>query len=234
MQLVLMTLFVGVTCHTYAGSTVPDTSHGTPRNQLVSGHISTIGPGLFYSRTLSWSRRLSLRTGVRYVAYRKPINVRVAPESSLRIIPDFMIGTAEANLQWHPFRRRPLFLAAGLGYSWHPNLSVVLTAENNLNFDGLVLSADDVGTIRLGVHWRPIVAYVGWGFARMIPRKRIGVGFEMGIHYLGRPRIRLDYDGFLETTNIDEQLPVVARNLAGYRYLPSISFLLTYALKRTH
>ncbi len=95
------------------------------------------------------------------------------------------------------------------------------------------MTPEDVGTINLGVRWHPVIGYAGWGFGRAIPRRRFGVGFEMGVYYLGRPTVQLDYEGFLETTNLSEQVPIVERNLSNYRYLPALSLTLSYVLNRS-
>lgn len=213
----------------------PDTTVKRPAKakQSVSLQLGTTGPGIYYNRVLNRPARLTLRVGGQYVAYRDPIRVKAGPDAYVTVKPDFMIGLAQANLKWHPFRRGSVFLTAGLGYTWHPTLSIVVTAENTLNFDGLVLTPEDVGTLNLGFRWRPVVGYLGWGFGRSIPRKRVGVGFEMGVFYLGRPRVQLAYEGFLETTTLSEQVPVVERNLSNYRYLPSLNVTLCYALHPT-
>lgn len=211
----------------------PDPATPYSADQSISLSMGTLGPGLFYTRTISRLYRLSVRAGGQYMAYRKPIRIQTAPGSYLNVDPDLVIGTAQAGLKWNPFRRGSFFVAAGVGYTWHPTVGFVITANDKLNLGGLELRPEDVGTINLGVRWHPVVGYVGWGFGRTIPRRRIGVGFEMGVYYLGRPSVRLDYEGFLETTNLSEQVPVVERNLSNYRYLPSLSLTLSYALNRS-
>jgi hypothetical protein len=182
---------------------------------------------------ISAKHRLLVRVGGQYSAYRQPIRVKVSSQSAIDLEPDFMIGVAQAGLVWQPFRRNSFFLTAGAGYTWHPNLSVVLTTRDKLDFDGLVLNPDDVGRVALDLRWHSIVGYFGAGFGRPIPRKRFSVGVELGVYYLGRPRVNLTYDGFLETTTIDEQVPRFERNLANYRYLPSLNITLTYRLNRS-
>lgn len=200
--------------------------------QSVSLQAGTLGLGLFYNRELSRAHRLMLRAGGQYIAYRKPIRLETAPNSYLIVDPDFMIGTAQAGLKWNPFRRGSFFVAAGIGYTWHPTIGFTITANDKLNLGGLELRPEDVGTINLGVRWHPVVGYLGWGFGRTIPRRRIGVGLEMGVYYLGKPSVQLDYAGFLETTNLREQVGTVERNLSDYRYLPSLNLTISYALSR--
>lgn len=209
------------------------TNQQKPAGQSISLQLGTLGPGLFYNRVLSRPRRLTLRAGGQYVAYRKPVRLKTAPDSYLTVDPDFMIATAQAGLTWNPFRRGSFFVAAGVGYTAHPSVGFVITASDRLNLGGLELTPQDVGTIRLGVRWRPVVGYAGWGFGRIMPRRRISVGVEMGVYYLGRPSVQLDYEGFLETTTLSEQVPVVERNLSNYRYLPSLSLTLSYALNQS-
>lgn len=201
-------------------------------SQSISLQVGTLGLGLFYNRELSRAHRLTLRTGGQYIAYRKPIRIKTAPDSYLIVDPDFMIGTVQAGLKWNPFRRGAFFVAAGVGYTWHPTIGFEITADDKLNLGGLVLMPEDVGTINLGVRWHPVVGYAGWGFGRTVPRRRIGIGFEMGVYYLGKPSVQLDYKGFLETTNLREQVGTVERNLSNYRYLPSLSLTISYALSR--
>ncbi|AUD04452.1 hypothetical protein [Spirosoma pollinicola] len=202
-----------------------------PAQQSISLQMGTTGLGVFYNRVVSTSHRLTLRVGGQYFAYRNQIRVKAADDSYIQIKPDLTIGIAEVNLKWHPFERSSFFVTGGLGYTWHPDMRFVITAENTLNFDGLELTPQDVGTINLGFRWHPVVGYLGWGFGRSMPTKRLGIGVEMGVFYLGKPTVKLDYEGFLETTTIDEQVPAVERNLASYRYLPSISLTLSYKLR---
>lgn len=211
-------------------STPPDSTAKRLSKQSISLQLGTTGPGVFYNRLLSRSNRLTLRVGGQYFAYRKPIRVKAASNSYLQIKPDLTIGIAEANLKWHPFPRGSFFVTGGIGYTWQPEMRFVLTAENKLNFDGLELTPESVGTVNLGFRWHPVVGYLGWGFGRSLPKKRFGIGFEMGVFYIGKPSVQLDYEGFLETTTIDEQVPIVERNLSNYRYLPSINVTLSYRL----
>lgn len=219
-----------VLCLPWAGISQSRPDSVTLPPQAIRLQVGTAGVGLFYKRVLSASPGVSLRAGGQYMAYRKPVRIQTDPGSFLNVTPDFMIGLVRADLAWHPFPRRAFFVAAGMGYTWHPNLSFVINAESALSLGGLELTADDVGTIHLDLRWQPVLGYVGWGFERLVSRRRVGIGFEMGMLYLGRPQLRLQYEGFLETTNLDEQVPVVERNLAGYRYLPSLNVTLSYAL----
>lgn len=218
----------------YSSQRPADSTNVRAGRHAVSLTLGTTGPGVQYRYTLDQKRRLTLRVGGQYVAYRQPIQVEASPGSYVVIHPDFMIGLLQGGVAWQPFRRGSFFVAASLAYTWHPGLGAVIRAEDKLMFGGLELTPENVGRIDLALRWKPVIGYVGWGFGRSIPRRRLGVGAEVGVYYLGRPRVRLQYEGFLETTTLDQQVAVVERNLAGYRYLPSVNLSVTYRLNRLH
>ncbi|CCH53503.1 hypothetical protein BN8_02602 [Fibrisoma limi BUZ 3] len=232
MRLVYLLFLLSLTVHPlWAQSDATREPRQTPQYR-VGAQFGTMGIGVYGERLLSQTHQLAIRVGVNYLAYRQPIRLKTADDSYVVIDPDFVISLAHAGLRWNPFQRRSFFVAAGAGYTWHPALRFVLTAENTVNFGGLVMTAEDVGTIRAGLRWKPVVAYLGTGFGRIIPHKRLNVGVELGVYYLGKPSVELDYEGFLETTTIDEQVPIVERNMAGYRYLPVLNVNVSYALGR--
>ena len=216
----------------FAFSTTPDSLIHHKALQSVSLQLGTTGPGLYYNRQISPAHRLTLRVGGQYVAYQKLIRVTAKSDSYINIQPDFAIAIAQASMKWHPFRKGTLFLVGGVGYTWHPSQRTEITTENKLKLDELVLMPEDVGTVNLGVRWPPVMGYFGWGFGRSIPKRRFGAGFEMGVYYLGKPRIELEYEGFLETTTLDKQIPTIERNIADYRYLLTINLMLSYRLTK--
>lgn len=217
---------------TFAFSATPDSLLRPKPQQSISLQLGTTGPGLYYNRLLNSAHRLSLRLGGQYVAYQKLIRIKAKSDSYINIQPDFAIAIAQASVKWHPLRKGTLFLVGGIGYTWHPSQRTEITTENKLKLDDLVLMPEDVGTVNLGVRWQPIMGYLGWGFGRSIPKRRFGAGFEMGVHYLSKPRLELNYTGFLETTTLDQQIPTIERNLASYRYLLTINLMLSYRLTK--
>lgn len=205
------------------------------RRWAVNVQLSTTGPGLHGSYLLDPRRRLYLRAGLSYFSYNSLVRLKVSDDgggSYVQITPDLVIGIAQAALRWYPFRRGPFYLTGGLGYTWHPDLTFVLIAENTLDFGGLTVTPENVGTIKAGLRWKNVLGYAGFGIGRSVPRHRVGFGAELGVYYLGKPAVILQYDGFLETTTIDQQIPNVEKNLSGYRYLPMLTFFVSVALHR--
>ncbi|MBN8820660.1 MULTISPECIES: hypothetical protein [unclassified Spirosoma] len=225
-----MTYLVGFNQPAFATHVPPDSLRRVQPQQSISAYVGTTGPGLLYNRVLSQSNRLTLRVGGQYAAYRQTVRLKASSDSYIQINPDITIGLALASLKWHPFQKSSFFITGGVGYTWHPDMRFTLSAENKLDLDGLVMTPEDVGIVTIGFRWHPVVGYLGWGFGRSFPNKRFGAGVEMGVFYLGKPSVNLDYEGFLETTTIDEQVPIVERNLSNYRYLPTLNLTLSYTL----
>ena len=200
--------------------------------QSITGQVGTTGGRLFYNRVVGRSQRWMVRGGINYFGYHKPVRIKVDKGSYLTLQPDLVIGMAEVGARWQVFPRRTLYFTGGFTYNWHPYLNTVIQAENTLTFGGLQLTPENIGIVNLGLRWKTIMPYLGFGFGRPSPKRRVSAGFELGVFYMGKPRIDLAYTGFLETTTIDEQVPKVERNMSGYRYLPSLNFSLTYRLSK--
>lgn len=196
----------------------------------VGVQLGTTGPGLQVIHRFRNKPQLAARIGISYLAYHKMIRINAGEGSMLELFPDAVLGIGQASLKWYPFRKTPLFLTGGGGYTWHPTLGVRLRAENTLKFGGLEMTPEDVGTVNASLRWNRLLGYAGFGYGRAIPRRRIGLGVEVGCYYLGAPRVNLDYEGFLETTTLRDEMAKVQRNMANYRYLPTIQFLISYAL----
>lgn len=194
--------------------------------------LGSTGLGIQVARPLPTKARLVARVGLSYIAWQKPIRLSVEGDGKLIIQPDFVLNVASASIKWHPAHKKSFFITAGGGYAWRPSLGVSVRAESTITFGGLEMTPENVGVIDVRFRWSHFVGYTGIGFGRSIPRRRFGLGVEVGCYYLGAPTIDLTYEGFLETTTIQDQVPVVQRNLSGYRYLPSLQFSVTYAIRR--
>lgn len=193
-------------------------------------HAGITGVGGHLAWKLPAKARLVLRVGGTYLAYKKSMQLDLGDSSIVELRPDFVIGLVQTSIKWHPFRRGAFFVTGGAGYTWRPDIRLQLTAKTLLDLGGIRMKAEEFGTIQLGVKWSPIVGYAGFGFGRSIPRRRFGFGVEMGCYYLGSPKVEMEFEGFLETTTLAEQTPLIEKNMRGYRFLPNLQLVFTYSL----
>ncbi|MFC5409858.1 hypothetical protein ACFPMF_11100 [Larkinella bovis] len=231
----LLTLFLigllGVSSIRVSAQSGRDSVSLKPAPYALGLQLGTTGVGLQVARVLSTDSRLVGRLGVSYFAYDGGFKVK-AGDGKLNITPDLVMGIALASVKWHPFQSNPFFLTGGAGYTWRPDVKANVVAEGDVKFGGLQISQENVGTINASLKWSPVLGYAGLGYGRSTPIRRLGFAVELGCYYIGTPKVDLQYTGFLETTNIDEQIPVIENNMRNYRFLPSLQFLITYGLFR--
>lgn len=88
------------------------------------------------------------------------------------------------------------------------------------------LPVDNEGNVSGGIKVANFRPYIGLGFGRAIPRKRIGFMFELGAQFHGKPEVysnTSDITDLLSTTDLDDEFSNIANNLTVY---PVIKFRL--------
>lgn len=200
--------------------------------QGVSVHAGVTGVGVQGAWRLPKHPQWVVRVGGSYISYKKQHQIDLGDSSIVEFRPDFVIGLVQSSVKWQPFRRSSFFLTAGAGYTWRPDVQLQLQALSPIELGGIQMKPEEFGTIDLRVRWSSVVGYAGMGMGRSVPKRRWGFGFELGCYYLGKPKLSADYEGFLETTTLDEQLPMIERNMRGYRFLPNLQFVISYSLVR--
>ena len=82
-----------------------------------------------------------------------------------------------------------LFAATSMFAQKTRNLSIeVLGAQSTvgINYD---IPFDNNGDINGGVKVKNVRPYLGLGFGRLIPKKRVGFRFELGAQFQGKPKV---------------------------------------------
>ncbi|GAB3342185.1 hypothetical protein GCM10027299_56790 [Larkinella ripae] len=227
----LSCLLIGLAPSQLHAQDAPNSTAPKPAPYSIGIQLGTTGAGLQLARVLDKEARLVGRVGVSYFAYDRVFRVK-AGEGKLNITPDLVMGIALASVKWHPFKSNAFFLTGGVGYTWRPDVKANVIAEGNVKFGGLQISEENVGVVNASLRWNKALGYAGLGYGRSTPIRRLGFAVELGAYYLGSPQVDLNYTGFLETTTIDEQIPVIENNMRSYRFLPSLQFLVTYGLFR--
>jgi len=94
--------------------------------------------------------------------------------------------------------------------------------------DNYQLTGRDVMDIRGALKVNAVKPYFGLGFGRAVPKKRVGVNFEIGVVYHGTPKITSESQNIQRL--IDNELSEVMDVLKDYPIYPIISFKLTVRL----
>ncbi|GLB50741.1 hypothetical protein [Neptunitalea lumnitzerae] len=137
----------------------------------------------------------------------------------------------DLSIEYLPFRSSSFKLVGGLGYFIEGDLSVRSNNVSGYSYKEMQIQAEDVGSVIFNIDYSGIAPYLGFGFGRAIPRKRVGVGFEIGTFYLGEP------EGSILATELLAENTVVnldkfQQDISDYRWYPFLNFRIAVNLTK--
>jgi hypothetical protein len=162
-----------------------------------------------------------------------PIDNKVNIKGSMsRTTLDF-----KANV--YPFgNRSSFFVAAGFSFggrkifnlNGHNDDVAGLTPEERAligaDLADYRLEFDENGDINGDVRVKSFRLYLGLGFGRLIPKKRVGFRFELGCQFMGKMRVYQN-DSELETNNVVKGKDDLSKWLDKLKVYPVLKFTLT-------
>jgi hypothetical protein len=209
---------------------VSDTTGNFKNNSSVSIFGGVTGLGVELSYLVAPSSRLYLRSGISHVGYSKLYNFEYNSRSFIIIDPNIKLGIVYVGLDYLPFKKSSLYLTTGVGYTHNVRTAIIANSTTGLDISGTFISGEDFGKIDFEIKWNKITPFVGIGIGRAVPKRRFGVSAELGSYYIGSPKLFMEYTGILEITNIDEALPKIEKNMAGYAFLPYLLIKFRYGI----
>lgn len=204
-------------------------SPDTVKTESVQLNISTLGGGLESSFRFT-ARPVSIRAGVNYVWFRKPLRFETATDSYLNAQPDIYSGHVYVLADYHFLKKRWLRATAGLAYAPFQRYAAFFDTDSDLKLGEMTIPKNEFGHTDLEIRWNRLKPYLGIGIGRQVMQKRVGLGLDLGVFHLGSPKLRLNYEGFLETTTIDEEVLKIQQNMRGYRFYPYLSIQVKYRM----
>jgi hypothetical protein len=211
-------------------TTIIDSTRNFANNSSVSIFGGVTGLGLELSYSVAPSNRLYLRSGISHIGYSKLYDFEYNPRSFIKIDPNIKLGIAFIGLDYLPLKKSSLYLTTGVGYTHNVKTAIIANTTTGLDISGTFISAEDFGNINFEIKWNKITPFIGIGIGRAIPKKRLGVSAEIGSYYIGSPKLFMEYNGILEITNMDEALPKIEKNMAGYAFLPYLLVKFRYGI----
>lgn len=132
-------------------------------------------------------------------------------------------------VEYLPFTNSSFKLVGGLGYFSSASVDVFVQYDGTFNFGDIELTPEDIGQMDIGFDWSGVAPYLGFGFGRAVPRKRVGFGMELGAYYTGAPEVTMNATEALEPSaaaNID----LLRENMEDYAFLPYFQFRIAVRL----
>lgn len=196
----------------------------------IAMSISSRGLGLETGFKFGAENKLGFRANVSYFIFDRSQHLKMDKGTSIDIFPTIKTLVLGGLIDYYPFKKQVFRLTSGLSFDAIQNYQVAFSSTSGLNLGGLQIASDDFGSIHFGMRWNALRPYIGFGFGRSAMNKHLGFGCDMGMAYMGHPTLRLNYEGFLETTTIDEEIKKIESNMRGYSYYPYLAFQLRYNL----
>jgi len=196
--------------------------------RAVQLNLSTRGAGLEVAG--GFKQPLVLRAGVNFITFQRGFAIKAEDGTFIQTDPDVASVSTHLLLDHYPFRSRLFHLTAGLEYAWIQRYTGTFYAHEAVKLGGVEMEAEDFGNAVLGIRWNRLKPYLGVGLKRDIMKRQMAVGLDVGTWYMGSPQLDLRYEGFLETTTIDEQVKQVEVNMRSYAFYPYLALQLRYSL----
>ena len=109
--------------------------------------------------------------------------------------------SGEVLLSVYPFKKGSFFITAGADFggssivkiSGHSDALANLPADAGVIIGDYTIPVDKNGNVSGGLRVNSFRPYVGLGFGRVVPKKRISVMFELGVQFHGKPEVYTNY-----------------------------------------
>lgn len=176
------------------------------------------GVGLEYAYNIN--RSLNLRAGFLSFVFNDFNTDLDINGQSVNVNANLNSGVYDLLLEYQPSSNSAFKLVAGLAYLNNVGVNTLILLNNDIAYGDITIDNEDIGTIDLTVSWTGIAPYVGFGFGRAIPKKRVGFGLEFGTYYAGGPDVTITATEMLENTSQEAQ--EMQDNLASYAWMPRV------------
>lgn len=209
--------------HCFGSNAAPDSASKVPPSHKfgIAFRLGTT-PGVDLGYRIS--PKITVLLGCTYFQYTVNTVTKTA-EEGVKLDAGIKMSAASGLVEYHPFRKSSFKLLAGVTYINQGRLSVLVTPEGNYTFGTTVFTPEEVGNVSLTVDYGQSAApFVGLGFGRTVPKRRVGIGFEMGMYYIKSPVISMS--GKERLSSMSEQQAQVQENMKDWRYWPIMNLRL--------
>ena len=173
------------------------------RKNALAVSFGSPGIGLEFARKLT--NKLTARVAYHTFTFNdyKKENVSIGNEE-VTVVGDLETQVWDFGGEYQPFTSSSFKLTFGLGILSNVNLKAKVTYQEGIAFGDVVIAANNIGHVLVDSKWSGAAPYLGFGFGRAVPKKRIGLSFEMGTYFASSPKVTLDATKLLAPT-IDQE-----------------------------
>ena len=218
-------LIIAVSMHLLASAQV--STYLKSRSYGASLSLATNGVGLEASMSLNESKSFVLRANGMYLPLSYSNYQMAFGKTNVIIDINGKLGSTGLYLDYHPFKN--IFkITGGVAYLFS-GIGGTAKVKDAVSQGQIVISPENVGIITFDVAPNNICPYIGLGVGRAIPKSRVGFSADLGVYYIGSPLVNFKATKMLEPTS--DQQAVIQNNMDGDRWLPQLTFNITYRIK---
>ncbi|MCL7752894.1 hypothetical protein [Polaribacter sp. Z022] len=189
--------------------------------------ISIGSPGL----GLEYARKLSPKLNAKLVWHsfkledfeQEDLEIK---DDKVDLLANVEISIIDMGIEYLPFKNSAFKLTAGFGILSKLNTNAVITYTEDVSVGNVIISKADVGEIDANISWSGVAPYLGLGFGRAIPKRRLGFGLEIGTYFASSPTVDLTASKLLAPTATQEDN--LQESLESFKFIPRIQFRLAY------
>jgi hypothetical protein len=189
----------------------------------------TNGFGLEISKGLNKKNTIAARAfGVTSPTFNLTNYEYLFDSTTLLVNASLKLGAVGLLFDFHPFGNAFKITIGGTYLLY--DISATANVRDSVKQNKVVLSPKEFGDIKVGLVPQGFAPYIGIGFGRAIPNKRVGFGFDLGTYYMNTPELSFKTTGLIEPTSAEE--PKLQENIKDYVWLPQLTFNLTIKLSK--
>lgn len=182
-----------------------------------------LGVGIVFKNQSTW--RFVSR--LQYIGYQKKTCVTLDNQTYIDISPKINrfglnLGTQRALYKnW-------ISTEIGLNIMLLQQNKFKLNAPTGIDFEGLQIKAEDFGQVEVSLTWSPIQPYAKILLGRQSKKHLWQIKGFLGCTYMASPKLKVDYEGFWETTNLSTDLQTIEKNMKNYSFYPLIGVIFAF------
>lgn len=142
---------------------------------------------------------------------------------------DFDYQAVDLFMDLLPSKRSSFKFVVGASYLSKMETSIVLAAASGETFGDITIPKEDIGDVLINAKWSGIAPYVAMGFGRTVPKHRVGFGFEIGGHFLGKSDFTFDATkSLVPLVESEKENKDFEKFIDAITFLPTLKFHLAY------
>ena len=191
-------------------------------------HAGLLGYGADFATRVN--PHLILRAGVNFFQLEGFEDVRELAGRSGLIVASNNTLSFDMMGEYYPWQKSSFKLIFGGSYIQSLTANAMIMVTDPMMFGEIELTPEQVGEMDIELAYGGMAPFLGIGFGRSIPNKRIGLGLEVGSYYIGSPSVNMNASELLEPSASAEQEKSLEESFRTLSWLPAVKFRLAVRL----